>query len=299
MSKLNCIAFWRDFHQQEKNIIQEFHKDKKLALSIINKIREKNNIGLIAFDITYGQRNTVQLKERKDHYEIVLSPNWSMKNIPVINMLYDTHTYYKFYFKISIIKYQPINPDYIQGISIDFEDGEKMTCDNIKYNLDFYSDTNNNLFFDLFLFIDSKFLPRITKKNEKTFEDKNFKYKNNELNQTVRTVKVEFLIPKDDTINKFIYAALGEYNILHKLRRTEIYQDNAYEHIKKKPILELLAEVLLIRENIEKCKHCSRCNHFKYSNNLLKCTRCKKNYYCDKICQKADWKYHKHICKKI
>ena len=29
---------------------------------------------------------------------------------------------------------------------------------------------------------------------------------------------------------------------------------------------------------------------------LLKCSRCKEVYYCDVVCQKADWKEHKKSC---
>ena len=30
-----------------------------------------------------------------------------------------------------------------------------------------------------------------------------------------------------------------------------------------------------------------------------KCSACKLFYYCDKDCQKNDWKYHKHYCKTL
>jgi hypothetical protein len=42
------------------------------------------------------------------------------------------------------------------------------------------------------------------------------------------------------------------------------------------------------------CTHCN--NAFP---NLLLCGRCKFAAYCNKDCQKADWKWHKAICKSI
>lgn len=48
------------------------------------------------------------------------------------------------------------------------------------------------------------------------------------------------------------------------------------------------------KENLHKvCSTCSKANE-----ELLKCTRCKKAYYCNVDCQKTDWPKHKLTCSK-
>jgi hypothetical protein len=43
------------------------------------------------------------------------------------------------------------------------------------------------------------------------------------------------------------------------------------------------------------CKHCGDGNH--YTKKMV--CRCKKAYYCDKNCQKLNWRKHRTKCKKI
>jgi len=43
--------------------------------------------------------------------------------------------------------------------------------------------------------------------------------------------------------------------------------------------------------NQRKCDYCDK------PNNLLRCSRCKSTYYCDKKCQRQHWKDHKKQCK--
>ena len=38
---------------------------------------------------------------------------------------------------------------------------------------------------------------------------------------------------------------------------------------------------------------CSYCNG---SGNVKTCSGCRKTQYCSRVCQKADWKSHKHRC---
>ncbi|CAG8949895.1 hypothetical protein HYFRA_00004223 [Hymenoscyphus fraxineus] len=47
--------------------------------------------------------------------------------------------------------------------------------------------------------------------------------------------------------------------------------------------------------------YCASCNKTTTPNNapLLKCSGCKSTFYCERSCQKTDYKYHKHLCKKI
>eukprot|EP01084_Bolivina_argentea_P299216 515739_1 len=62
-------------------------------------------------------------------------------------------------------------------------------------------------------------------------------------------------------------------------------------------------EAKIWRQNLEVRKlkdgehRCGECNNV--SKNLLRCAGCKQSYYCNIECQRAQWKKHKKICKKL
>ena len=45
--------------------------------------------------------------------------------------------------------------------------------------------------------------------------------------------------------------------------------------------------------------HCDKCKKPRSAcpDGLKKCTRCLKSYYCSRVCQSADWHWHKLFCK--
>lgn len=50
------------------------------------------------------------------------------------------------------------------------------------------------------------------------------------------------------------------------------------------------------------CHECAKlCDHCgKSSDDNKRCTRCRHSFYCNRDCQKADWKYHKkNVCKSV
>ena len=57
----------------------------------------------------------------------------------------------------------------------------------------------------------------------------------------------------------------------------------------KEPTKSKIGEPLVAHNN-NICKNCEN------PGVTLRCSVCKNTFYCDKICQKRDWKIHKQIC---
>jgi hypothetical protein len=81
---------------------------------------------------------------------------------------------------------------------------------------------------------------------------------------------------------------------------TILYKNNELIHT---PKFKCLCNVCLKKSpdndnnnnnNSNKCNYCS-----KYENNLSRCSICKSVYYCNRECQKNDWKIHKENCNVI
>lgn len=49
-------------------------------------------------------------------------------------------------------------------------------------------------------------------------------------------------------------------------------------------------------EELGPCYQCAFCKKYT-KNKMLRCSRCKINYYCDQNCQKSDWNKHKIRCR--
>jgi hypothetical protein len=52
-----------------------------------------------------------------------------------------------------------------------------------------------------------------------------------------------------------------------------------------------------VNNDQDKCNHCGKMQAL--VGKLKQCQRCKVTFYCDKECQKKDWKKHKKICKSL
>ena len=62
----------------------------------------------------------------------------------------------------------------------------------------------------------------------------------------------------------------------------------------------LKAELKSVKKEIKTISRMDRCCSFcGEKNEILKCSRCNKAFYCNKECQKNDWGKHKNLCRTI
>eukprot|EP00164_Ancoracysta_twista_P008132 GFYU01011679.1.p1 GENE.GFYU01011679.1~~GFYU01011679.1.p1 ORF type:complete len:228 (-),score=36.11 GFYU01011679.1:72-755(-) len=75
-------------------------------------------------------------------------------------------------------------------------------------------------------------------------------------------------------------------------RLNVICRDFEVIHAKPPPLPKQPAQPqVVMKQSADKCTNCG-----KSAENLLRCAKCKNAFYCDRDCQKSDWKYHKRVC---
>jgi hypothetical protein len=82
---------------------------------------------------------------------------------------------------------------------------------------------------------------------------------------------------KDGPINEKVKADLTKLQTLARLSNSNKPEDN---------------------KDVKMCHHCLKTETLD-SAMLMKCQRCKATYYCTRVCQVADWKRHKKMCKEM
>jgi hypothetical protein len=82
---------------------------------------------------------------------------------------------------------------------------------------------------------------------------------------------------KDGPINEKVKAELTKLQTLARLSNTNNDKDN---------------------KDAKVCRHCLKTESLEGAK-LMKCQQCKVTYYCNKVCQAADWKSHKKMCKEM
>lgn len=296
-NKLNQIAkdFWIKFQESEdiiyKNLLnrQEFNYNK--SVSIITNIKlDLNIVNDIGTYLSIDTRNGMELEERKNYVEFILTPLFKKTNIPLLNAIYNEYLTCNLPKYWNVIKYKFFQPNFINSISITYqkknlEKKESIDVDMIEINKEDFSymsilnDEKTQI--NILLFINDDISQYLIK--EEKYNDR------------------KIWIPNDSGIHAILDSAIGEYNMLNKLDKIEIHLKSdlltdEFKDIIVYKIDNLYNEFRLLNEhplsNIIKCYNCNYTN----SNVRLHKCKCKKVYYCDPICQKAHRKLHKNIC---
>jgi hypothetical protein len=285
-TEINEIAdnFWKKITESMKDIRENMMKRDSTGYNsvmvIISNIKKSLNIcGYIDCCLGIDTRNGIVLSERKNHLEMMISPVLKKYN----NIVQIMHKNYKKYIigDLSVVKYKFHQPSYINTISLNYESADEQ-----KNIIDI---TQNN--FKCFPILDGEILSFILFVDESVAKYL-IKLEEVDINNTKRDI----WIPKDTGIYAIISSAIGEYAMMNIIDKMEIYPDSEHKEIERKPLSNLTDTVNMILNNpMKNTLKCSRCSYTSNQVNILNC-KCKKAYYCDKLCQKAHYKLHKSIC---
>lgn len=296
--KKTAKQFWELFLNDEEKILEllfkknkhDFDTADKITNGIMNSIGWGDNIRII---YGIGVRNGVELKERCDSIELIISPLLQKSKIKYLNALYD-NTPLNLSPKFCVIKYKFWHPDNIEQISINFQlpnlssdsntEKEKAEIISITHkNITFYDIINQQqLQLSLMIFIDDEIAKYLVEKKTIMVEKKK---------------KREVLLPINSGIYALLDSAIGEYNMLHRINKMEIYLKSEHPNIERKPIRELKLAIDMLCDNpLSPIHKCARCQYTSLQTKLLLC-KCKKQRYCDTICQRGHWSIHKKSCK--
>jgi hypothetical protein len=154
-----------------------------------------------------------------------------------------------------------------------------ITYENIHYygEYNFNQSSKGILKYNVYLLVDDEFMNYVTQQH---------KYDE----------KTTIFIPKEEYLYNFLIYAVGEYSLVNDINIMAIYPTS--QLICQSKTLEQLDEDLekIYNNPLNFIKRCNRCEYTEYNTELFNCVRCQKKYYCDRICQRADWKFHKLIC---
>lgn len=277
--------FWKMFKTHEpdiyNNILKRNENDYNKSVNIVTQITKElcidTNVGIyFGIDI----RNGMNLNERKDYVEIIISPLFQKKNQSLVIALFNESFNCNLPKYWSVIKYKFHRPSYIHTITLNYTN-KNDGLDNVEI-------TKNHFYFhpilnerktkiSILLFIDDDISPYLIKKEN---------HKEREL-----------WFPIDNGVHAILDSAIGEYNLLNAIDKIEIHlksdvDKDEFKDVQLRKLETIIDDIELIHNHsLSKFHTCSRCE---YSNKQVKLyiCKCRKVYYCDSICQKAHRELH-------
>jgi hypothetical protein len=328
---IELIEYFGYCYERIKHMSNNITTQEKIKIIILKKINSYLNDLPLDISYTYGEINNIYLENYNNIIEIYISPMLNKDNIKYMNELY------KYYFKyktqlpgLVVSKYRIFNKKNKKIVSIDFTANilSSASSNNINNYSILYDDANeeinenmNNMVLNNHLVNKQKYNSKyifsvndisytsVIGKNENDnlilhlviifsdnvnyfFDKKTIKFENTE-NDTQRDV----WICNNNVINIILENYIGEENLINYIGYIEFLNINeADKNIHYNSIDNLIYDIDLVRNN-NNIIYCNLCNHSSNQVNLSRCGKCKKVYYCNKICQKIDHVNHKIICK--
>jgi hypothetical protein len=301
--KETAKEFWNNFMMIEfsltnnlkKRNVVEYNQSVSSVEDILKKLSIENMVN-IQFGI--DTRNGMNLPERKNIIEMILSPIHQKKNQPLIYALYNESFNHSLPVYLNVIKYKFHRPAFIYSIVLNYD--EKKQDSNKKLPLKIDDSCVKNIEITK---SDFSYFPIINDKKTSLnillfIKDDKHKYLINKEEVKINNTSRELWVPIDNGIHTIMDCAVGEYNLLNVFDKIEIHLESdlltdEFKEIESIKIENLINDINTIHNNsLNSFQKCSRCEYSNKNINLQLC-KCKNVYYCDVICQKAHRKLHK------
>jgi len=254
-------------------------------LNIINNVLTKDLQKYIKIEFTFREINRLPLERFANYVQIYISPSGSKDNIPYMKNLYEKRISLP---NLIVACYSAYHPRDEAILDINYPDENFI----IKYT-DFgvqstygYSQDGKPLL-NLIILIKQPIASKIIKKEKIEFKNKNNEIESREL----------YLPNKYNAVSLILNNIIGEYNLINHIGYIELLpeDDPLASNSNFSELLEIREELNIILKHYN-YKKCNYCEHHELQTALFRCSRCKKIYYCNKICQLSDWINHKFIC---
>jgi hypothetical protein len=282
------MNFWTKFMEMEKLIVHHLRldtpEDQAQALRGVEIAGELSGYNLL-FQVGINLRNGKKFAERKNSLELIISPNWDRTKVPLMEKIYDSRKDANLPEYWSVVKYQVFAPSFVYDLKVSGVTHEDFEyCSQINFE-------GTSTWLGLLVFIKDELADKILTL-VKASENKNSE--NKEDTWILDGKSIEGRAPLI-----FLNSSVGEFNMITRIKAVEFAPAGAFQTVPRYSISDLHQEFEKIdRQNYsaKPVKQCIRCGYHSYQVDIYACDKCKKIYYCDAVCQKADSKNHKHVC---
>lgn len=279
--------FWNMLKLQWNNVYDLIINGDEKGLVLLNSFLTKKLSEHIILEATFNEINRQALPAFKNYVELYISPKLQKKNINTMIKMYNT-------------KPKPALPNLLVSCYKAYHIQDPLIED-IKYDnivipfknfgvqtLIGYSE-KKKLQLNLVILVEKTTAGYLLEKTKINF-------KNEEGVQTSRNV---WMPSKLNAMDLLLLNIIGEYNYIHNIGYIEYLPEDDPLITNDDNFTELddIRNHLIQITKLNDYKICNYCNHNELQVSLYKCSVCKNVYYCNKICQKEDYKNHKLVCK--
>lgn len=285
-------SFWKNLSAEWNTLYSNIMKDDESARQVLRRIFELlGPLSLyVDIDISFNQINQQFLRSHMGLVTLYISPKLSPVNISVMKKLYEERATLP---NMLVACYRPYHPrDEIKS-EIDHPDLNigPVSYTDFGYQGSFAISPEHNPALNMIIMIKQPLASKILQKETIKFKKPD---------GTVSSREVWLSKLKYNPLDEFLMETLGEYNIIHHVGLIEMFPEDdpliRAEAFTELSDARIAMELILKHYNYNSCNYCQ---HHQLQTQLMTCMNCKKNNYCSRLCQKADWKNHKQFCKKV
>lgn len=286
------IAYWDKLYA----LIQGSHEQRIHALELINGLLTEEDFKRVQIEMTYGEVNRNPFPLAKDLVELYISPRALKGNIPLMEEYYNAKP--SNLPNLAVYKYKSYNPNDPLIDNVVFPATETTPEYTANYtDLGYQSSTGYDAetkkpVLNLVIYVKKPLADTILRKKKVTFKNPD---------SGEEPITLEKWLPHNSTvIDLFLLNTIGEFHLVNDVGYIEFLPDGD-------PLIadgsvfcelgDLRGDIKLLEASLRvHVIYCKVCDRHQCQGSLLACSRCKKSYYCNKICQRIDYSKHKVRC---